>query len=128
MNSLKYPNMFRANSSEVWGPQEYNQATLQNMGLIMRSFRDELLGDPYFGNTLNRYLFEQNNVILKDVIIDTIYPQLISFIPQLKIDRKDIEIIQDIKKGQLICRFKGTSQIDFQLYTYSTVLLTSSDN
>jgi hypothetical protein len=127
MTSLKYPNMFRVNSSEVWTAAEYKEATLQNISLTLRSFRNELLGDPYFGNTLNRYLFEQNDVILKDIIIDTIYPQLVAFIPQLKIDRKDITIIQDRKKGQLIMRFKGRSQIDYQLYTYSTVLLTSSD-
>lgn len=127
MRSLKYPNMFRVNSSEVWEDSEYAQATLQNMGLVMRSFRDELLGDPYFGNSLNKYLFDQNNYILKDAIIDTIYPQLISFIPQLKIDRKDVEIIQDRKKGQLICKFTGVSQIDYQVYTYNTVLIDSSE-
>lgn len=128
MKSLKYPNMFRVNSSEVWGESEYEQATLQNMGLVMRSFRDELLGDPYFGTSLNKYLFDQNNYILKDAIIDTIYPQLVAFIPQLKIERKDIEIIQDRKKGQLICKFTGRSQIDYELYTYNTVLIDSSEN
>jgi hypothetical protein len=120
--------MFRVNSSEVWGESEYEQATLQNMGLIMRSFRDELLGDPYFGTSLNKYLFDQNNYILKDAIIDTIYPQLVAFIPQLTIERKDIEIIQDRKKGQLICKFTGRSQIDYELYTYNTVLIDSSEN
>ena len=127
MTSLKYPNMFRVNSTAVWEANEYREATLQNMSLLLRSFRDELLGDPYFGTTLNKYLFDQNDVVLQDIIIDTIYLQLVDFIPQLKIDRKDISVIQDKRKGQLIMQFKGRSQIDYQLYTYSTILLTSSD-
>lgn len=127
MRSFKYPNMFKVNASEVWDTSEYAQATLQNAGLVLRSFRNELLGDPYFGNTLQQYMFEPNNYLLKDVIIDTIYPQLIAFMPQLKIQRKDIEVVQDIKKGTLNCKFVGVSQIDYQLYTYETVLISNSD-
>lgn len=127
MRSFKYPNMFKVNSSEIWEASEYTQATLQNAGLVLRSFRNELLGDPYFGNTLRQYLFEPNNYLLKDIIIDTIYPQLIAFMPQLKIERKDIDVVQDIKKGTLNCKFVGVSQIDYQLYTYETVLISNSD-
>ena len=34
-------------------------------------------------NSLNKYLFDQNNYILKDMLIDTIYTQLALFLPQL---------------------------------------------
>jgi hypothetical protein len=127
MRSLKFPKMFGINSSEVWTSSEYKEATKQNCSLTLYSVRDSLLGDPYFGNTLKRYLFEQNNYILKDIIVDIIYAQIVTFMPQIKVERNDIKIIQDAVKGKLICRFIGVSQIDFTVNTYSLNLLANSD-
>lgn len=126
MRSLKFPKMFGINSSEVWKSSEYKEATAQNCLLTLQSVKDSLLGDPYFGNTLQRYLFDQNNYILKDIIIDIIYTQLVTFVPQIKVKRNDIQIIQDAIHGKLICKFTGVSQIDFTLNTYSLNLLANS--
>ena len=95
MRSIKFPNMFRSNSTEVWKSSEYLKATKQNTFLILQTERGELECDPYFGLMLKHYLFSQNNYILKDMLIDTIYTQLALFLPQLKILRNSIEIIQD---------------------------------
>jgi phage baseplate assembly protein W len=119
--------MFGINSTEVYKTAEYRDATAQNCLLLLESVRGTLLGDPYFGNTLKRYLFDQNNYILKDIIIDTIYTQIVTFLPQIKVNRKDIKIIQDALRGKLICQFTAVSQIDFTLNTYSLNLLTNSD-
>jgi hypothetical protein len=69
-----------------------------------------------------RYLFDQNSYILRDAIIDMIYTQLAIFIPQIKVKREDIEIIQDRERGKLYCKFSGISQIDYTFNTYSLVL------
>jgi hypothetical protein len=127
MRSLKFPKMFNANASEVWQSSEYKEATQQNAVLLLSSMRDSLLGDPYFGNTLKKYLFDQNNYVLKDIIIDIIYSQLVTFLPQIKIERRDIQIIQEALKGKLICSFTGVSQIDFTVNTYSLNLLATAD-
>lgn len=127
MRSLKFPKMFSVNSTEVWQSSEYREATAQNCLLTLHSVRNSLLGDPYFGNTLQQYLFDQNNVILKDIIIDIIYGQLITFLPQVVIERDDIKIIQDALHGKLLCKFTGVSQIDFTVNTYSLNLLASAD-
>lgn len=124
MRSLKFPKMFNTNSTNVWKSSEYIEATKQNTMLLLNTTRGELFGDPYFGLMIKKYLFDQNNYILRDAIIDVIYTQLAIFIPQLKVRREDIEIIQDRQKGKLECRFSGTSQID---YTHNTFNLTLFD-
>ena len=75
---------------------------------------------------LKKFMFDQNNYVLKDQIIDMIYTQLALFIPQIKVKREDINIIQDKEKGRLYCDFYGINQIDFQPNTYNLLLL--SDN
>ena len=89
--------------------------------------RGELFGDPYFGLMLKNYLFDQNSYALKDAIIDMIYTQLAIFIPQVKVRREDIDIIQDREKGKLYCNFSGINQIDYQPNTFNLVLFDERD-
>ena len=122
MRSIKFPKMFNPNSTRVWKSSEHLEATKQNTKLLLNTNRGELFGDPYFGLIFKRYLFDQNSYILKDAIIDMIYTQLAIFIPQVKVKREDIEIIQDRERGKLYCRFSGISQIDYTFNTYNLVL------
>lgn len=122
MRSIKFPKMFGTNSTNIWNTDEHLAATTQNTKLILKTDRGELLGDPYFGLPLKRYMFDQNNYVLRDAIIDMIYTQLALFIPQVKVNREDINIVQDQQKGTLTCTFYGVSQIDYTLNTYSLIL------
>lgn len=128
MRSIKFPDMFASNSTNVWKSKEYLSSTKQNTILLLQCERGELLGDPYFGLMLKHYLYEQNNYRLRDAIIDIIYTQLAIFIPQVKINRKDIYIVQDKERGKLYCTFSGINQIDYQVNTYDLVLLDNADN
>ena len=123
MRSLKFPKMFNINTSNVAESKEYDESTRQNLLLLLESMRGELLGDPYFGNALNQYLFEQNNYVLKDIIIDLLFTQIVNFLPQLKVERRDIEIIQDSLRGKLIVQISGVNMIDHKVHTYSLNLL-----
>jgi len=127
MRSLKFPKMFNTNSTNVWKSSEYLDATKQNTMLLLHTTRGELFGDPYFGLMIKRYLFDQNNYVLRDAIIDTIYTQLAIFIPQVNIKRSDIEIVQDKEKGKLYCNFSGISQVDYTFNTFSLVLFNDQD-
>jgi phage baseplate assembly protein W len=122
MRSIKFPKMFSTSSTNVWKSSEYVKATTQNTILLLNTSRGELFGDPYFGVLLKRYLFDQNNYILRDSIIDVIYTQLALFIPQVKVRREDISIVQDREKGKLYCEFSGISQIDYTNNTYNLIL------
>ena len=127
MRSIKFPKMFNTNSTNVWKASEYVEATTQNTILLLNTTRGELFGDPYFGLMLKRYMFDQNNYVLRDAIIDMIYTQLAIFIPQIKVRRQDISIVQDREKGKLYCEFSGISQIDYTHNTFNLILFEERD-
>ena len=127
MRSIKFPHMFNTNSTRVWKSSEHRNATKQNTKLVLYSERGELIGDPYFGLMLRQFMFDQNNYILRDQIIDMIYTQLAIFIPQVHVERKDITVFQDREKAKLYCEFSGVNQIDYQLNTYQLVLFDSNE-
>ena len=126
MRSIHFPKMFNTNSTRVWKSSEHLNATKQNIKLVLYSERGELIGDPYFGLMLRHFMFDQNNYILRDQIIDMIYTQLAIFIPQVHVERKDITVFQDREKAKLYCEFSGINQIDYQLNTYQLVLFDSN--
>jgi phage baseplate assembly protein W len=127
MRTIKFPKMFNTNNTRVWKSSEHLDATKQSTILLLHSMRGELFGDPYFGIMLKRYLFDQNSYILRDAIIDMIYTQLAIFIPQVKVKREDINIVQDKAKGRLECTFSGINQIDYTHNTYNLVLFDERD-
>ena len=127
MRSIHFPHMFNTNSTRVWKSSEHLNATKQNTKLVLYSERGELIGDPYFGLMLRQFMFDQNNYILRDQIIDMIYTQLAIFIPQVHVERKDITVFQDREKAKLYCEFSGINQIDYQLNTYQLVLFDSNE-
>lgn len=127
MRTLKFPKMFNTNSANVWKTNEYLCSTRQSALLLLQSERGELFGDPYFGIILRRFMFDQNSYVLKDVIIDMIYTQFALFLPQMKIKRSDIDIIQNREKGKLYCKFSGINQIDYTHNTFNLVLFDEAD-
>ena len=100
-------------------------ATSQNLKSLLLSERGELVGDPYFGVKLKRYLYDQNNYVLKDILIDELYTQIATFMPQLKIRRQDITIDQD--DTTIYANIKATNQLDFTTNMYNIVLLDGED-
>ena len=127
MRSIKFPYMFSTNGTRVWKASEYLEATKQNTKLVLHCERGELIGDPYFGLLLRHFMFDQNNYVLRDQIIDMIYTQLAIFIPQVYVERKNITVFQDREKAKLYCEFSGINKIDYQPNTYSLVLFDESE-
>lgn len=108
MNSIAFPNMFKSGSTTVVKDRE---ASAQDMKLLLASEKGELFGDPFFGIRIKKYTFNQNNYILRDVLVDEIYTQLQVFCPQLTINRNDITITQ--KGARLVATIKGINKVDF---------------
>lgn len=92
MYSIAFPEMFNSAGTKLVKDHE---ATISNMRLLLASWKKSLFGDPYFGTNIKNFIYEQNNIILRDLIIDDIYVSLQQFIPQVAVKRKDIEIIND---------------------------------
>lgn len=127
MRSFKFPIMFQTNSSNIWKTNEYFEATKQNTLLLLQTERGEMFGDPYLGVLLQKYLFDQNNFILRESLIDTIYTQIALFLPQIKIKREDIDVYKGNEKGKLYCKIKGINQIDYTLNTYNLLLFKEAE-
>ena len=123
INSIAFPKMINHNKVQVID-NDYN-ATLQNIKLVLASEKGEFKFDPFFGIRLKRYLFEQNNYVLRDLLLDEIYEQLALFIPQIDVKRKDISFI--VEKAKLYINIKCISKIDFSLNTYNLVLFENQE-
>ena len=123
MKSLKFPNMISHNYVQTT-ENDYD-STLQNLILLLGSEKGEFVFDPFFGIRLKRYMFEQNNKILMDILIDEIYEQLVIFMPQLIITRKDISLVSDMAK--IYVNIKARNQRDFALNKYNLVLFNSQE-
>ena len=119
MKSISYPKMF-VTKTKTGLVQDYD-ATLQNLKLLIFSEKGELFGDPYFGTGLKRFLYDQNDVILRDLLIDELYTAIATFMPQIKIKREDITIISD--GTQIICTIKALNRVDYQTNLYTIPLL-----
>ena len=89
MYSIDFPNML---SSAKTNLIKDNKATLSNLRLMLASWKTSLFGDPYFGTNVKRLIFEQNNIILREIIIDDIYVSIQDFMPQVFVKRNDISI------------------------------------
>lgn len=107
--SIDFPNMFSSSSTNLVKDHE---ATMNNIKTILLSSKYSLLGDPDFGSLLKRRLFEQNDIVLKDLVIDDIYSTILTFIPQVAIKREDIDIESD--GIDLIATIKALNLIDSQ--------------
>ena len=100
--------------------KEGHDATLQAIKLTLLSEKMELTCDPYFGTRLKEYFYSKGNLILKDIIIDDIYVALTTFVPQIKIERTDIDI--EIDKTQVNCTIKCINRLNYTVDLYDIEL------
>lgn len=114
VNSIKFPDMIgNNNQSNI----VYNKdATGQNVTTLLKSVKRTLLGDPYFGCNLQRLLFESNNHILRDLVIDEILQAIITFVPQIYVNRKSITVTSDGNTVYVNIRAKNILDYSFEEY------------
>ena len=114
MKSLDITNLFQ--SINHVGIVEGADATIQNLKLLLLSNKLTLFGDPYFGTNLQNLLFNKNNKILKDIILDEIYTAIIDFMPQLTLNRNEIDLKIDKEKISLVINSKNNLNYITDLY------------
>lgn len=115
--SIKFPEMFGSASTKLVSDQE---ATRQNLKTLLMSQKTSFFGDPQFGTNIKKLIFEQNNQVLRDIVIDDIYTAIATFIPQVRVTRKDIELNSD--GATLFVTIKVKNLIDFNLETVNLAL------
>ena len=119
MKSLAFPNIFTDSSTKLY---EDHAATASNLKLLLLSDKMSLLGDPYFGTSIKSLMFEQNSTILQDTIIDEIYTAILQFMPQIRLERKDIKVTSE--GPDVFVNIKATNMLDYTPDLYSINLLT----
>ena len=118
MNSIRFPNMFNTCNTNV--VTDSDEASLQDIRILMYCEKGEFIIDPFFGLRLKRVLFEPNNYVLRDILVDDIYTQLMVFAPQVTVQRKDIKVTQEGKNVHI--RFKAINNLDFTTNMYDLVM------
>lgn len=121
MVSLSFPEMFNGVRSYT---HKDHEATATNLKLLLASDRGSLFGDPYYGTNLKRFLYSPNDVILKDLVIDEIYTSIVTFMPQLKLSRKDITVTSD--KTNVYVTIKAVNILNYEVDLYN-INLTNTD-
>lgn len=119
VNAIKFPEMI---SSTGQANLIFNrEATYQNLKYLLLSTKKTLLGDPYYGTRLRDMIFEKNNPILRDLVVDDIYTNIRTYMPQIRIDRKNIEVTSNGKIVQVT--IVAQNVIDFKFDDYTIKLL-----
>ena len=119
IKSIAFPNMFTRTSTNFVTDKE---ATFQNLKYLILSEKGELFGDPFYGVGLKKYLFDQNDTIIKDLVLDDMYTAIATFMPQLRINRNDLKL-RTGDKGKIFVDIRAVNQLDFTTDLYSIVLL-----
>lgn len=122
MNAVKFPDMISVNQTNIVRDWE---ATRQNLNALLHSYKKTLLGDPNFGVNLRRLLYESNNDILRDLVVDDLYTAIKSFMPQVRVTRGDIEV--NSVGNSVVVDIRAQNRLDFSFDSYSLELLDVED-
>lgn len=119
MNCISFPKIFKTNV--VTDVKKGYDATLECLKLLLSTERGSLFGDPEYGIRLRRYWYNQNNYVLRDILIDEIFDQIQIFIPQITVQRRDIKTEQEHNKCTV--HIRAIDKADFQPSTYDVQLI-----
>lgn len=123
MYSIKFPDMFSYSKTNLI---KDNEATLSNTKLLIGAWKNSLYGDPFFGTNVKQYVYEQNNVILRDIIIDDLFESIRMFIPQILVKREWIKITQE--NQALYATINCINKLDNQPDMFTIRLLRENEN
>lgn len=120
IKSIDHKHMFTSAKTNILSDSE---ATAQNLRLLLGSDRYSLFGDPYYGTNLKRFIYEQNSRMIKDVIIDEIYTSILTFMPQIFVERKGIDVTTN--GCDVFAKIKAINKLDSTTNLYEICLTTS---
>ena len=113
MYSISFPKMFNDTKTLLL---KNTEATASNLWLLLKSDKRALFGDPFFGTSLKRAIFEQNDGILVDLVIDEIFTSITTFMPQIKLYRENIKLTSD--GVDVFCNITCTDLTDYTTNLY----------
>lgn len=122
--SIAFPDMMTINRIRLVTDKD---ATYSNLYLILKTVtKDCLFGDPYYGTNLLRVIYQQNSVLVRELVVDEIYTAIVTYIPQLKLTRKNITV--QSKGTKLFAEIKAINMLDQQLNLFEIELTDFSES
>ena len=121
MKSIAFPIMLGNSSTNIIKDHD---ATSSNLKLLLLSDKTSLFGDPYFGTNIKKLIHDQNNIVLRDLVIDDIYTAITTFMPQMIVKRGDIKVTSD--RSNVYVNIKCLNLIDYTTDLYN-INLTSDE-
>ena len=81
-----------------------------------------------FGTNLKKMIYDQNDIILKDLVIDDIYTAIKTFMPQIEVDRKDIsaEVKPNGNKATLQVTMSALNKLTYETNLYNIALFSEN--
>lgn len=123
IKSLSFPDMFTTGSTKI---KYDSEATKQNLKLLLLSTKQSLLGDPNYGTNIKKLIFEQNDSILRDIVIDDIYTNIQTFLPQIEAQRNDIELVSE--RNTLYVNIKARNMLNYNFENISLALFSLEES
>lgn len=123
IKSLSFPDMFTTGSTKI---KYDSEATKQNLKLLLLSTKQSLLGDPNYGTNIKKLIFEQNDSILRDIVIDDIYTNIQTFLPQIEVQRNDIELVSE--RYTLYVNIKAKNMLNYNFENISLALFSLEES
>ena len=120
MNSIAFPMLNNSSTNII----KDHDATASNLKLLLLSDKTSLFGDPYFGTNIKKLIHDQNNIVIRDLVIDDIYTAITTFMPQIIVKRGDIKVTSD--RSNVYVNIKCLNLIDYTTDLYN-INLTSDE-
>lgn len=95
--TIKFPNITSLVSGKNQFSKDYESIN-ECIGLLLRTSKGELLGDPQFGCNLMRYIYEPNDIILQDIAREDIVSAISKYEPRVTVTADDIEVYSENEK------------------------------
>ena len=89
--TISFPNITSLISGKNTFTDNYDSIN-ECLGLLLRTSKGELLGDPQFGCNLIKYIHEPNDLILQDLVREDIVSAISLYEPRIKVKSEDIYI------------------------------------
>lgn len=93
-STINFPRIFNVSTGKTQlasGTTSINQC----LGLLLTSSKQELYGDPMFGSNLMKYIFEPNDVILRELVVTDIIETINLYEKRITVSENDIYIESD---------------------------------
>lgn len=110
--SIDFPNIF--NGSTVKIKNDYD-AIKSDLKLLLGAEKGGLYGDPNFGTALKQIIYMQaDKSVVKELIKDEIFESIYSYMPQISIDRDDIdvEIVNNVVSASISVKSDSSIESD----------------